>query len=91
MAAAFVISEDVVSRRMGEEMVLVHLRTNQIHTLNPTAARTWELLQGGHDLEEIKRVLLGEFEVEAERVDREVKKLLIELERSSIIRRGEDD
>ncbi len=91
MAAAFVISEDVVSRRMGEEMVLVHLRTNQIHTLNPTAARTWELLQGGHGVEEIKQILLGEFEVEAERVDREVKKLLIDLERSSIIRRGEDD
>jgi hypothetical protein len=36
--------DDVVSRRLEDEVVLVHLRTNRIYKLNETGARLWELL-----------------------------------------------
>ena len=32
---------------VGDEVVLVHLRTNRIYTLNRTGARFWELLEDG--------------------------------------------
>ncbi len=40
-------SPDVTARRLGENIVLVHLGTDRIYELNPTAARIWELIQTG--------------------------------------------
>ncbi len=90
MKKRYRICEDIVSRRMGDEMVVVHLGTNRIHTLNPTAARLWELLEAGHSLGEIRSVLLDEFEVDESSVAREVGALLSELEGSELIRSGDD-
>jgi hypothetical protein len=70
---------DVVARRMQEEIVLVHLRTNKIYTLNATAARFWELLGTGLEREEIKRALQEEFEVEGPVLDEELEALIAEL------------
>lgn len=89
MDSRYLINEDIVSRRMGEEMVVVHLRTNQIHTLNPTAARVWELLEAGQDMAEIRRSLLQEFDVDPKRLERELGAVLSELEGSELIRHGD--
>src|SRR5829696_3032146 len=40
---------DVSWRRLGDEVVIVHLKTNQIYRLNRTAARFWELVAEGSD------------------------------------------
>lgn len=56
---------DVVWRRLGDDVVLVQLRTNRIYSLNQTAARAWELLSEGAVREEMERSLLDEFDVEA--------------------------
>jgi len=42
--AAWRPSEDTVTQRVGEGIVLVHLPTDRIYSLNPTATRLWELL-----------------------------------------------
>lgn len=57
-------SADVVAQRLGDEVVLVHLRTNQIFTLNRTGARFWELVEAGSDLPSVRNALLAEFEVD---------------------------
>ena len=46
---------DVVSRRLGDDTVLVHLKTNRIFALNPTGARFWELLLEGMNRGEIEQ------------------------------------
>jgi hypothetical protein len=53
----------VVGERIGDEILLVHLRTNQIYELNSTAARVWELVQAGCQQEEIQQRIREEFEV----------------------------
>ncbi len=55
---------DVVAQRVGADVVLVHLQTNRIYELNRTGARLWELIQAGHDREQIQQLLLREFDVE---------------------------
>ena len=55
--------ENVVARRLDDETVLVHLRTNRIYTLNPTAARLWELIEEGTDRATIERRMSAEFDV----------------------------
>jgi hypothetical protein len=70
---------DAVTKRVGDEVVLVHLRTNRIYTLNRTGARFWELLEDGHDLEQARKRLLLEFDVDEEQVRDEMRELVEEL------------
>jgi Coenzyme PQQ synthesis protein D (PqqD) len=70
---------DVVARRMHEEVVLVHLRTNRIYTLNSTAARFWELLESGMERDALKRALEEEFEVDGVDLDQEIEDVLAQL------------
>ena len=71
---------DVVYQRVGEELVLVHLKTNQIYALNETGARFWELLCEGRSRPEIESQMLEEFDVEPGELASEIDALLVELE-----------
>ena len=46
-------SEHVVSSRLGDVGLLVHLKTNQIFELNTTGLRVWELIGEGLGFEEV--------------------------------------
>ena len=59
----YCVSTDIVSRRLGDDIVIVHLQTNQIYSLNYTAARLWELLSEGYDVLQIGQQLLSEFDI----------------------------
>jgi hypothetical protein len=55
--------DDVISRKVGDRMVVVNLQTNRIYELNPTASRLWELLETGRDRAELEQAMLQEFDV----------------------------
>lgn len=84
-------SPHVVSSRLGDAGVLVHLRTNQIFELNETGVRVWELIGQGDSLERIEQTLQAEFAVDAERVHDEVVRLVGELVRQGLLDAGEPD
>jgi hypothetical protein len=71
---------DAIAQRLGEEMVLVHLKTDRVFTLNRTGARIWELLSDGHDRAGIERQLLQEFDGRPAEIARDVGALLEALE-----------
>ena len=70
---------DVVSRRLGDEAVLINLRTNRMFSLNRTGTRAWELLQTGHDWSAVRSVLLDEFDVQPAMLDRELETVSVSL------------
>jgi hypothetical protein len=74
-----------VSRRLGDEVVLVHLKTNRIFSLSPTGARFWELLSEGRSRPEIEAALLREYEVTPEEVSTEVDSLVRTLEAERLV------
>lgn len=76
---------DVVWRRVGDEAVLVNLKTNRIYSLNQTGARFWELLSAGHDREAAEAALIGEFDVEEGELRKEVAAVLEELTKEGLI------
>jgi hypothetical protein len=79
--------EDVVSERVGDDLVLVHLGTNEIFALNPTGARFWELLVEGGSREEIESRLLDEYDgVDRAALSAEIDALLVELLRQEMVR-----
>jgi hypothetical protein len=63
MESRFRSSPDAVAARVGDEIVLVDLKTDRIYSLNRTAARAWELLCEEHDRAEVERRMLEEFDV----------------------------
>lgn len=70
------VNPEVIAQRVEDDLVLVHLDTNQIYNLNDSAARLWELLEAGLDLDEAKQQLIQEFEVSMERLERDIAAVL---------------
>ena len=70
---------------MGDQIVVVHVGTDRIFELNPTAARIWDLLSEGHDPIEIQRIVSQEFDVPAALASREIEDLLNSLVAENII------
>jgi Coenzyme PQQ synthesis protein D (PqqD) len=79
---------DVVAQRVQDEVVLVNLRTNEIYTLNRTAARAWELLAEGGDRSSIEATLTEEFSADSSAVGGELDGLLEELLAKELIQRA---
>ena len=76
---------NVVFKRLGERMVLIHLETNQVYEFNSTAARIWEMLEAGALEDEIAQRLSAEFEVAPEQLKQDVSDLLHELAVNGLI------
>jgi Coenzyme PQQ synthesis protein D (PqqD) len=63
--ARYRASPDVLETRVGDEIVLVDLKTDRIYSLNGTAARIWELISSDRDRAEVERCMMAEFDVAA--------------------------
>lgn len=63
MPARFQSSPDALATRVGDEVVVVDLKTDKIYSLNRTAARIWELICADCDRAEVERRMLEEFDV----------------------------
>jgi hypothetical protein len=83
--AAPQLHPDVVWRRVGDEAVLVNLKTNRIYSLNHTGARFWELISGGHNREAAEATLIEEFDVEEGELRNEVAAVLEQLAKEGLI------
>lgn len=70
---------EVVARRVDDDIVLVHLGTDQVFSLNDTAARCWELLSEGSSPEAVVVQIEREYDVDAATVRAELSGLLDEL------------
>ncbi len=70
---------------MGDEIVLVHLKTNRIFSLNPTGARFWELLSEGQSRSEIETTLLQEYDGSQAEVSAEIDALVTTLEGERLV------
>lgn len=75
----------VLYRRLDDEIVLVHLGTNQIYSLNETAARFWELLGDGGERTAVEAALAVEYEVDPRTLAAELDGLVDELEAAGLL------
>ncbi len=69
-------SEDALATRVGDEIVLVHTRTDKIYVLNKTGARVWELLGAALARGEVAGRLADEFDAARDEIAREVDALI---------------
>ena len=76
---------DVITQRLGDDVILLHLETDRFYQLNHTAARFWELLSTGKDLREIQDQMLQEFHVDAEQLMHEITSLITSLKEENLV------
>jgi len=79
---------DVMTQLVEGETVLVHLQTNEIYALNPTATRAWDMLATGSNREEVQEALLEEFDVPPDQVRDEIDALITELVEKKLLLAG---
>ena len=70
---------DVVERRLGEDLFLVHFARGSVHRLNRTAVAVWELAGQRLTAEEIAEHLHAAWAVPREQLRQDVRALLAEL------------
>jgi len=69
-------NEAVVAAEIGEQAVLLHVDTGVYFGLDEVGARIWALLVDGHSLQSILTTLLGEYDVEPERLKADVSRFV---------------
>jgi len=81
----------VVDTKLDDgELVLLHLETKTYYSLNPTGERIWRGLKQGLTLKEISRLLLDEFDVDADNAERSVLELVDNLCEQNLASPSED-
>ena len=85
----FAVPDHVVMRAFATETVVLNLRTGSYHGLNPVAGRMLELLQDRGDPRAVIDGIAAEWEVDRERVERDVTALCADLLERGLIERAQ--
>jgi hypothetical protein len=76
-------------QKMNDEVLVVDPRTREVHLLNVTATRIWDLLETPHTAAELSLALAEEFDAPAEVLRADVEVSLTELGAKGLV--GPDD
>ena len=80
-----VAAKDQVSSDLGGEVAILDLKAGVYYGLDAVGARIWSLIQEPRTVNEIRDILLEEYEVEPERCERDLLVLLQRLADESLI------
>lgn len=81
-----VATKDQVSSELGEDAVILNLKTGIYHGLDAVGARIWHLLQEPRTVNDILNILLEEYEIEPERCEHELVALLQKLADAELVK-----
>jgi len=79
------IAPQAVARKVGEELVILHLESGTYFGLDPVGARIWQLMGEGKALTEICEVMLDEYDVTREDLERDALSLAQSLAAQQLI------
>jgi hypothetical protein len=79
------VSDDVVAREVGGEVMLLDLVSGTYFGLDAVGGEFWNLLTEGKTPQQARDLLLGEYDVSAEDLDRDLQDLLDQLAANGLI------
>ena len=80
------VSKQVVFQKVGDGMVLLHMRTGVYYGLNPTGARLWELLKEKKSLHgALAELMTDYYDVKPEDLRRDAMRLVRRLQAKGLI------
>jgi len=74
-----VASQEQVSCDLGREAAILNLKNGIYYGLDPVGARVWNLIQQPRTLAELREILVAEYDVDAARVESDIRDLLTQL------------
>ena len=80
-----VVSPQVIARQLGEELVILDLASGTYFGLDAVGTRVWQLLSEGNDPAEACELMVAEFDVSREELERDILALLSELSTRQLI------
>ncbi|NML85916.1 PqqD family protein [Polaromonas sp.] len=66
------IPAQVMAREVGDETVILDLANGTYYGLDPVGARIWQLMAEGQTLVQVRDVILAEYEVAHEDIERDM-------------------
>ena len=84
-SSTVVAAKDQVSSDLGGEVAILDLKAGVYYGLDAVGARNWSLIQEPRTVNEIRIILLEEYEVEPERCERDLLVLLKRLASEGLI------
>ena len=75
-------------QRLDEDTIVVDPKRREVHLLNDSAARIWELLQSPHTIDELVAVLVEEYDAAADEVRDATSDLIAELGAKGVLVRA---
>ena len=84
----FRLSDDVVTREVGDETMLLDLASGTYFGLDAVGGRFWQLLEEGKSPVEARDALLEEYEDGADQLERDLENLLAELSANGLVTRS---
>lgn len=75
-SSSVVAARDQVSSDLGDEVAILDLKAGTYYGLDAVGARTWNLIQEPRTVEEVRDILVSEYEVEPDRCERDLVALL---------------
>ena len=82
-------STDVMVRNVGDELVLLDLKTERYLGLDSVSARIWQVLTGGGSVQSAYETLLAEFDVDPERLRTDLEEFVQELVRFGLVEQNQ--
>ena len=79
------VSPDVLFRLIGEEAVLLNLKTEQYLGLDPVGARMWDVLKDAPSIQSAYDVLLSEFDVAPDQLREDLDEFLGKLVKEQLV------
>lgn len=80
-----VASKENVSCALGEEAAILHMRSGVYYGLDPVGARIWKLLDQPRSVEDLRTVILDEYDVEQGKCESDLLVLLEKLRTEGLI------
>lgn len=79
------VSEQVVVRRVGDDTVLLNLKSRTYFGLNPVGGRIWELIAEKGTLQAVLEKMADEYEATPEELQQDILRLVEELRENGLV------
>lgn len=78
-------TSDQVSNDLGDEKIILNMKTGEYYGMNPVGAHIWDFIQESRTLDEITAALMEKYGIDQERCEHDVITLLKELSEVGLI------
>ena len=80
-----VASKDLLSSRLGDEIVILSVNGGKYYGLNPLAAFVWNFLSDPVQFDTLKSAVLSEYEVAEDQCIKDLTKLINDLQNEGLV------